>query len=577
MIIGFYRISCKTPDIDGNDLERLKNDICKQIFLMENKFKNVWVTGINSLRDWMKNYEDGYITIRDFKNMHKKLGLQSNDDQTLRLCVRSGICIYHDSMQNFIVLKPQWLTSALAKLLKSRQFIEKKWQLTKEEIISTIEKNDDSDTYQYEPGEGYDLLTLMQRLEICVNVEQYGYYIFPCFLSYAINGKNAEEILDVGDWYVLEVRYNCLTPDIFPKLQAKVWTQQWNILKGEENEDYEPDKSKIIIVENEKKIMIYKKRNSIILALEKNIKEKHLTIDEKYALKAIREKLREINKIYNLESDSEIDDENRKVQEYVMLRGRKNDSHMKKVKFLYSKENLKKISMSGIRERYFPEVDRWYDVADLVLEEYTDDKIIEIYHDYIVSILSMPENEDILEAEKINFMGTGFLIPYKGEWYIICCVHETNDTDIFLAELCSQKRLKITAIDKIFEKDIAIFKINMDQNMRKNIFPKDFLSFVSKIEENDILYCRGYYELDEQRKIEGMYLKEQNENRMIIKYDTNQLGVVRGMSGTAVINLRKRCIIGMICKGNETKQEIELINMDYIWAILEKAENKNKC
>ena len=47
-----------------------------QIFLMENKFKNVWVTGINSLRDWMKNYEDGYITIRDFKNMHKKLGLQ---------------------------------------------------------------------------------------------------------------------------------------------------------------------------------------------------------------------------------------------------------------------------------------------------------------------------------------------------------------------------------------------------------------------------------------------------------------------------------------------------------------------
>lgn len=579
-IVGVYHISCKYPDIPGNDLNRFKEDICAQILSMGNQFKNVWVKGIKTLRDWMRTYEYGYITMHEFKRKHKELGLQERvtSNATLKLCVQAGICIYHNTMQSHIVLRPQWLTCALTKLLKSDQFSKNKWQLTKDEIISTIEKSEEDEVYRYESGEGDELLSLMQNLDICVM--QGENFIFPCFLPYSLNNKSINDIMEMSDWYELEIRYKSMLPDIFPKLQIKLWNQQWNIRSDNYKPDYEPDKSKIVFIQNGRKMLAYRKKDAIVLALEKkDYEKKRLEDDDKQALKEVRQMLREINKLHGLELDTDRREES-KIQECVVLKGRSNDSFMQKVRFPYPKEYLKKMCMLGIKEQYFPEVDRWYNVADLIMEEYTEDKIIQIYQDYVVAILAVSDKDDKSEATAI-IRGTGFMLPYKQEWYVLCCAHELDNEDSFFMQVRSGKQMEIELLNKIYDEekqgDIAVFKIRKERHEGKNILPKEILSFRTVVDSNDDLYCRGYYGMDQLLEIKEMHFVEtdRSNKELVIEIDEEKKVVVDGMSGTPVMNLSSRCMIGMIRESCEEEQRARIISMDIIWEFMEKSLKNN--
>ena len=125
------------------------------------------------------------------------------------------------------------------------------------------------------------------------------------------------QILEIDNWYELELRYDFLPPDIFPKLQVKLWNQQWNCCH-EKVDDYEPDKGRIVFVQNNRLMMAYRYQNSIVLALRKKItEENNIENDGKEAIKKIREVLRDINISQKLEARNR--ETESKVQEYVVL------------------------------------------------------------------------------------------------------------------------------------------------------------------------------------------------------------------------------------------------------------------
>lgn len=569
-IVGVYHISCLTPNMIGCDLEKFQKDICSWIWSMKSQFENVWVKGIQELRNWMKDYSYGYITMREFKQKHKELGLQEKVDSeaTLKLCVQAGVCIYHKSMGNYIILKPQWLTCALSKLLRNSQFTKNKWQLSKKEIIDIIDTEEEDAVYKYEEGESDDLIQLMKEMEICVLNEEN--YFFPCFLPYTLMGKSAREIVDTGNWYETEIRYKRLLPDIFTKLQVKVWNYQWNNVRDDYEVDYEPDKSKIIFTLNGVKMMAYRTRNSIILALErKKGEESGIESNGRQALKEVRLKLKEINNKHKLEEQKN-QYMNDKIEERVILKGRSNDSNMEKVRFSYSKNNLKKLCIMGVKEQYFPEVDNWYNVADLLLEDYTEETIKSIYMNCIVAIYSADEDDETLEGDELDFAGRGFLLIYKRKWYVICCAHQIKDKKIYYAELHREKRIEIKLLGTSYgeEEDIAILEIAEEDYKYADMFPQEMLSMKTKIEMGDDIYYIDYSKNENIKELNKMHLKETKvvgTKHFFEKGDDNK--IVPGMSGTPLLNLNRKCLIGMICA--EIGNSFVFVDMDSIWNFIE--------
>lgn len=567
-IVGIYHISCLTPNMSGCELEKFQKDICSWIWSMRNQFENVWVKGIKELRNWMKDYSYGYITMREFKQKHKELGLQEKVDPeaTLKLCVQAGICIYHKSMGNYIILKPQWVTCALSKLLRNSSFSQNKWQLSKQEICNIIDEREEDASYIYEAGESDDLIQLMNGMEICVLNEDN--YFFPCFLPYVLKGRSVGELLDVGNWYETEIRYKRLLPDIFTKLQVKLWNKQWNNLY-EYEVDYEPDKSRIIFVQNGRKMMAYKDRNSIILALERRHgEESDIQSDGRQALKEVRLMLKDINNMHNLEEQKN-QYMNDKIEEHVILKGRSNDSNMERVRFSYSKNNLKKMCIMGVKEQYFPEVDNWYNVSELLLEDYTEKTIKSIYQNCIVTIYSVDENDETLEGNELQFEGMGFLVIYRKKWYVICCAHEIMENRVFYVELYKGKRIAIKLLEKCYgdSEDIAILEISEEDYKYADMFPQEMLSLKTRIEKEDTIYCVDCTRREGTIELRKIYLEKINGKKNFLKKREGG-GIICGMSGTPILNLNRKCLVGMVRNGNENL--VGFIDMDSIWKFIEK-------
>lgn len=562
-IVDVYSISCKQPDIKGNELGKLKRHICDQILEMRELFENTWAKGINELKDWMRNYDDGCIRKKDFIKKHAALGLNEKVDaeKTLNLCVQAGLCIYHRKMKNYIVLKPQWLTSALAKLLKNQKFKERKWQLSEDEIITVIESEDGSNYYPYRNGDGLEVLELMQILDICVQYQKE--YIFPCFLPYSSESKSVEEILEESEWFEIELRYSCLLPSVFTELQAKLWEYK---LDGRE---YEPDKSKIVIRINNRRMIIYKKRNSIFLAVEK--KYEKLCEEEKQSVNYVRMKLDEINKNHKFK----ISGKEENIQECVVLRGFSNDLVRQTMRLPYPKAFIKKICMMGIKEQYFPEVDKWYDVNNLLTEEYTEDAIMNLYESYIVVIL---QSSEVAEDSDEFMLGNGFLLPYMGKWYVICCAHQVlSQTENLYVMTKKKERIPIKFIDRVYNEqehhsdDIAVFEILTYEGIER-IMPYELLPFSTRIYDNDELFCQANLNIEEKLIIKGMTLISRKDEFMLCNVKDVSSRIVRGMSGTPVLDLNNRHVVGMVRSGKLTDSErmIGVVSMDCILMFLQK-------
>lgn len=568
-IAGIYKVSCKYPEKYDHDLINLENDICKHLLSMESQFTDVWVRGIKSLRDWICSSKDGFIYKRTFIDKHKELGLDKvNVESTLNLCVKAGICIYRKHMGNRIVLKPEWLTSALTKILRSDSFSQKKWQLTRNEVIDILEGPGYEDIYKYEEGEGEDLLELMERLDICTSSGDK--FIFPCFLPYRSDSKSVDQIIESGNWYELEVRYQYLPPDIFPKLQVKLWNTQWNILFDEEK-DYEPDKGKIVFVLNNRKMMAYTHKDSIVLALEKNQTEKrNLDNEGREAIKRLRQILKDINIEQKLELENSRS-KNDKLQEYVVLTSTACSTEKKKL--FYAKSNLKKICLKGFKERYFPDIDSFYDPTELLLEEFTIDKVKQIYSKYVVSIYSDSLEDETYEDFESKLLGSGFLFLYKEKWYVVCSAHELEMTcgKAYSVQIQSL-RFGITYIKSEYKQkdmDVALFEVEEKFYKYSNLIPEEFLSFQMKIKKEDELYCCSYNSGNSLIDVDKMYFNvmDTTTNNLIVllKHKEN---VIKGMSGSPILNLENRCIVGMLI-GVENDYAI-VMNIERIWKFIKK-------
>lgn len=576
-IVGVYHISCKNPNMAGNDLELFKHDIFKNIISLESKFRDVWPIGSQKLRDWIRNNVYGSISMRDFNSKCKELGL---DKQTydpsyiLDLCIRTGLCIYRKEMGSCIVLKPQWFTCAMDKLLSIKEFSFNKWQLTRDEIIKTIEMKNSDYSFEYESGDGEALLELMEKLQICKREDDV--YIFPCFLPYYTKRDKTDVLLDLNKWYEWQVSYLSLPTNIFTELQVELWGLQWNKKLETPISGYEPDKEKIVFCLNGQKMLAWKKENNITLAVEtEDSNTMKLTDDKKQAIKEARAILRKINIRNGLETDDgQLPREDSQIQDKIVLKGRKNDIIMSKTAYPYPVNLLKRICMSGINRQYFPQVDRWFYAADLLLETYNNEKILDIYRQHILQI-NIIDNNDMGEDLEINqqLIGTGFLMPYWGKWYCICCAHEIEENCALKAITLSGEELAIELVYQEYnpneEFDMAICSVQEVNNTWKSPLPKDMISFRSNYKKSNNLYCLGFNN-EKVYKVKQFSLLENSDMHLMVQGNEDSGKFLDGFSGAPIIDLDERCVIGMLRQVYSDENKANLIPIEAVWRFIER-------
>lgn len=578
-IVGVYQVSCQDLYMLGNELESLKHDICEQILSMEHQFRDNWAKGSQELRDWLRvdMAEEGYITVHDFKKKHRDLNLNDivKPEFTLKQCAKTGICIYNSQMKNYIVLKPQWLTYGMSKILRSCDFSHYKWQISKDDLIRIVEMKEVNPVCDYE-DQGEAFIEILENLGICAHENEH--YIFPCFLPYTV--EQEDNILsDLSGWYERQISYKIIPPDIFPKLQVKLWAQQWNKYTENPHPRYNPDKGKIVFAINDMKLIAWKENNTITIAVERSDPEaEFLTESEKKAVQKARDILWEI---HENSGNSHMSEAN-VVKESIVLKGRRKDMSMKKVRYPYNEDNLKKICMAGIERRYFPEVDRWYNVAGLLLDKFTDEKMMLLYQQHLVHIYVLKKDEsgmiDIECDEKEN-IGTGFVVPYGGEWYLACCAHETKDVNDAIFESFTGHRLNVNIVDYIYEnskdKDIAVYHVMDSKKKLEHSMPKEILSF----RKNDFLdlgqlFCSGYNRENKLKTVNYAYLIQTNSEAnasITVKADTENGKFDMGFSGTPMLDLKSRCVFGMLREVKKSENIATIIPIENVLNFLEKS------
>ncbi|RKJ60712.1 COR domain-containing protein [Roseburia sp. 1XD42-69] len=571
-IVGVYQVSCRDLQIPGNELEELKRDIYSQILAMESQFHKIWPTEAKELRPWLRNV-GGFITIKEFKDKCGELGLANKCDFTLTLCKNAGLCIYHKKIHPYIVLDPQWLTYGISKLLKNHEFSENKWWMEKEAAIAVIEQEEPHAPFSYRNGADA-FLQILEKMKICF--PEGDSYFFPSFLPYNTQRRTANSTEPLDSWYERQISYTCLPPNIFPELQGRLWRNH------ADDPDWKLSKGEILFYHNRKQMLARKEKNEIVLAIRKGSPlTDNLSNDEKQAMKEVRSILREIHIENGLESPdgTGIADTDKKIVDSIVLKGRSQDMRMQKLRYAYREEYMRKLCMAGQENNYFPEVDRWYNVASLLLDPYDEEKMREIYKEYLVHVFKYPNNGGDFDAEDMptkEERGMGFFIPYQGEWFVVLCAHEVREATEelrFETLVGNEFNANFIAIgdDGL---DIALYRVEKESYRWGRTVPNEILSFRQNDRKNLIAgYCIGRTDGGVLREFDSCGTAAADENQ---KKEYNYLHVADeskkvfvGMSGTCMMNMINRCVMGMVCEVNVNHNNIGLMPIENIWKFIE--------
>lgn len=571
-IAGVYQVSCRDLQIPGNELEDLKRNIYLQILKMESQFRKIWPAKAKELRPWLRS-AGGFIKIKEFQDKCDELGIGDKWEFTLALCKDAGLCIYHKKILPYIILDPQWLTYGISKLLKNNEFSENKWRLEKEEVIAAIEKEEPYAPFFYH-NDADDFLQILEKMKICF-VEKNAYF-FPSFLPYYTQKETVNSTESPDSWYERQISYASLPPNIFPELQGRLCRNHMG------DPDWKLSKGEIVFYYNRKQMLARKEKNEILLAIKKdNPYDENLSNSEKQAMKEVRNILREIHIENELETPDgiSITDEDKKIMDSIVLKGRSQDMRMQKRRYAYKEEYMRKLCMAGQENSYFPEVDRWYNVASLLLDPYDEEKMREIYKEYLVHVFRYPSNGGDFDAEDVQVkeeIGMGFFIPYQGEWFVVLCAHEVCEIEeeIRFETLTGNEFNASFVASGGAELDVALYRVVKEPYRWGRTVPNEILSFRQNGRKNSIAgYCIGktisghlkefencsMASVDEKQKNGYNYLHVPNESKKVFV----------GMSGTCMMDMVNRCVIGMVCEVNDNHNNIGLMPIEDIWKFIE--------
>ena len=343
--------------------------------------------------------------------------------------------------------------------------------------------------------------------------------------------------------------------DLFPSLQVDFWEYYKDMITIENNA-YLPSKSQLYFVLNNHKMLIKKEKNCICLAIE--MRNKSLTLSEIKAFDFAKTRITILSRKYSINPSN--------ITEYVVLRGREQNLNMKYIRYKYSIENLRKISIHGINRRYFPVVDEYYNTSELLLESYTPEQIIDILLKQTLVIYKYKENSsDEFNPSKIE--GMGFYIPFDSKWYIVTTIELDSYSRYFASDYIG----RIIDLTPIYNDKIKIFIPNIKEN-NLQFYPEITISF-NKVNKNGYKFI-SYLSNDRKPYFVKLECSRPDDNGKVFKCDNNIL-LKRSLIGSIIFDTEEKKGIGIISKIN-IPDKLEYVDIDIVFETLEKINSHDR-
>ena len=173
-VIGFYRVSA----LNGNGISELVTRIKEEVGSLEHigsVLPSVWV----QIREVLERLNKNYISYRKYKSICATYGLNDTKVGFLsRYYHDLGVFLHFQDnsiLKNIIFLKPEWATSAVYKLIDTKDVIRN---------FGKFHFNQLSDIWIEYPDEKHlHLVELMKKFELCFQIPNTEEYIIPELLQ----------------------------------------------------------------------------------------------------------------------------------------------------------------------------------------------------------------------------------------------------------------------------------------------------------------------------------------------------------------------------------------------------------
>lgn len=216
-IVDFINISCLTKE--GIDLLNIKiTETIKKIKSIGDYLPFYW----EKIRDEINNIDSNYITYSEFlkickiKGEIKEIAKSKIVSQYLH-DIGDIIHFQNDNaLKNLVVINSEWVTKAVYLLFDTIEI-----QLNKGKFsLNDLEEYWDLEIYPMEKHQ--ELISLMEKFEICFKLSGTKYYIIPDFLDFEKNIENIKKDNFNDDILRFVIEYDSLPSNLFTRLICKL-------------------------------------------------------------------------------------------------------------------------------------------------------------------------------------------------------------------------------------------------------------------------------------------------------------------------------------------------------------------
>lgn len=177
---GFFRVSCKSSEGINDLMEGIKNELANMDIL-----KTTWSPQWITVKNRLETLPEHYITYKQYQEICRTEGIANLPGQETLLDFLNdlGVVLHFKNLprEESLILESRWGTSALYRIINSRQLSKRKGILDVPLLYSILKKQDDHD-FHYSPDTFRCLIELIKECELGYEPER-GKLVIPGLLD----------------------------------------------------------------------------------------------------------------------------------------------------------------------------------------------------------------------------------------------------------------------------------------------------------------------------------------------------------------------------------------------------------
>ncbi len=168
-IKGFFRVSCATGEGIENFSKKLIEELAK-VELIHTTWPGIWF----NVKTQLEKMTVDFINYDDYKTLCKeqKIITKISQDTLVDFLNDLGVVLHFKDfkLQETHVIKPEWVTSAVYKIINSKEIAQSKGLLKLNRLEDILKQEKDTDYYYPRDKHRY-IIDLMQKFELCYEID----------------------------------------------------------------------------------------------------------------------------------------------------------------------------------------------------------------------------------------------------------------------------------------------------------------------------------------------------------------------------------------------------------------------